>query len=202
MANKYLRQFLYSKHPMLTLITGSVTFGAAGAVSASSGAGLKSVTKLGTGLYQIKLVDSFPSFIGYDSEMLGGVTGAAINDGSFVAGTLYQIVTVGNTNWTAVGFDSDYTPVVGALFVATGVGGAGTGQVKAIAPSAVQSIEIAQNPASMLKNLNQSQGKGSSLILSLYNSSGAAGAQVLGSPASGAQMIFKLMFKNSSVASL
>jgi hypothetical protein len=48
-----------------------------------------------------------------------------VNAGSFTAGFAYQIISLGNTNWTAIG--AGVNPQVGQVFTATGVGaGSGT----------------------------------------------------------------------------
>ena len=47
-----------------------------------------------------------------------------VNAGSFTVGYSYQILVLGNTNWTAIGAPA--TPTVGTVFTATGVG-SGTG---------------------------------------------------------------------------
>ena len=48
----------------------------------------------------------------------------SVTAGSFIVGFSYQILTLGNTNWTAIG--AGVNPQVGAVFTATGVG-SGTG---------------------------------------------------------------------------
>jgi hypothetical protein len=49
----------------------------------------------------------------------------SVNAGSFTPGFSYQILTLGNTNWTAIGAGTN--PTVGAVFTATGAGsGSGT----------------------------------------------------------------------------
>ena len=48
----------------------------------------------------------------------------SVNAGSFTVGFSYQITSLGNTNWTAIG--AGYNPTVGKVFTATGVG-SGTG---------------------------------------------------------------------------
>ncbi len=49
----------------------------------------------------------------------------AVNDGSFVVGQAYQVVTLGTTNWTAIGAEADIA--VGGIFTATGTDGGGNG---------------------------------------------------------------------------
>jgi len=55
--------------------------------------------------------------------------GASINDESVTLGNMYQILTLGDTNWAAMGVKG--TPAVGGIFVATAAG-AGTGTVSAV----------------------------------------------------------------------
>lgn len=64
--------------------------------------------------------------------LLFGCVGAAaatfaaptvVNDGSFTAGKTYEVKVVGTTNWAAIGG----VGTVGAIFMATGSGGAGSG---------------------------------------------------------------------------
>lgn len=54
-------------------------------------------------------------------------TTTIVNDGSFVVGQQYQINSVGTTNWVAIGASSN---TIGVNFVATGPGGAGTGNAR------------------------------------------------------------------------
>lgn len=55
--------------------------------------------------------------------------GASINDESVVVGNMYQILTVGNTDWNAMGVKG--TAAVGGIFVATAAG-AGSGTVSLV----------------------------------------------------------------------
>lgn len=178
---------------MLTAITGQVNFGATGSVSSSSGNGVYGVTLLTTGIYKIKLVENFNGFVGFSSKMYGGVTGSNVASGSLVTGTQYQITTVGSSTWSSAGFDSDFTPAVGSVFVATGTT-SGTGFAKAIASSGIANVELAQSQSGLLQNNNASLGKGSAFIVSCYDYAGA-----LADPAEGSAMGFMLMLRNSSV---
>lgn len=53
-------------------------------------------------------------------------TRAKFNAGSFVIGEQYTILSIGNTNWNAIGIPEGTFPVVGMTFTATGAG-SGTG---------------------------------------------------------------------------
>ena len=60
--------------------------------------------------------------------LVGSVT--TVNDGSFVVGQAYQIVSVGTTDWTAAGAPGNFG--VGTVFTANTVGGAGSGTVNSV----------------------------------------------------------------------
>lgn len=151
MANRYGYQFLYSRNPMLTFIEGNFVVGASGAVGTVKGSGVESVTKLSTGTYQIKLEDGYPRYLIGGAGIVAPLTGSPVSDGSFVATTTYVITTVGDTDWAAIGLPSDLTPAIGQSFVATGVGGAGTGEATAVAASQVVAVQVVGNPNEMIQ---------------------------------------------------
>jgi len=69
----------------------------------------------------------------------------SVNAGSFTPGYSYQILSLGDTDWTAIG--GPITPAVGAVFTATGAGsGTGTasdaGQCQLIANTTINSGEM------------------------------------------------------------
>lgn len=73
----------------------------------------------------------------YNSEMFPATVAAA----SLVAGTVYTIESVGNTNWTAVGAFANMT---GITFVATGAGsGTGTAVLSNVNPDVIASFNAA-----------------------------------------------------------
>jgi hypothetical protein len=170
MPSKY--QFLYSKVPMLSMIEGQILVGASGAVTTASGAGVQGVTKLATGIYAIRVQDNFNAFIGADFSVQAPVSAlAAVTAGSFVTGTLYQIVTLGTTVYSAVGLASGITQAVGQLFVATGAG-SGTGTAKAIGYSDCDMISLAFNQQLMLQS--SVAGLGAVVIFQNYQNSAAS----------------------------
>ena len=65
---------------------------------------------------------------GAHKYLVGDVTG--VNDGSFLVGQAYQIVSVGTTDWTAAGAPSNFG--VGTVFTASSVGGAGSGTANSV----------------------------------------------------------------------
>ena len=65
---------------------------------------------------------------GSHKYLVGDVTG--VNDGSFLVGQAYQIVSVGTTDWTAAGAPSNFG--VGTVFTARSVGGAGSGTANSV----------------------------------------------------------------------
>jgi hypothetical protein len=60
---------------------------------------------------------------GSHKYLVGDATG--VNDGSFVVGQAYQVVTLGTTNWQLIGAEADIA--VGGIFTATGANGGGNG---------------------------------------------------------------------------
>jgi hypothetical protein len=65
---------------------------------------------------------------GAHKYLVGSVTG--VNDGSFVVGQAYMIVSVGTTDWAAAGASSGFG--VGTVFTASSVGGAGSGTANSV----------------------------------------------------------------------
>jgi hypothetical protein len=187
--NRRQYQFLYSNIPMLSVVTGSATIGAAGAVTATTGVGISSVTNLATGLYQIQFVDAFPAYVGSNFLFDSPLTGAAVNAGSFVVGTLYKITTLGNTDWAAIGLNAGLTPAVGQVFVATGVG-AGTGTATAVGSSGILAVEVA--PGLNMLSVNTAN-QGSIFIIRCLDAAGA-----LANPASGSVLEIEMYMKNST----
>jgi hypothetical protein len=60
--------------------------------------------------------------------LVGSVT--AVNDGSFVVGQAYQVITLGTTNWQSIGAEADLA--VGGIFTATGADGGGNGVANSV----------------------------------------------------------------------
>jgi hypothetical protein len=60
--------------------------------------------------------------------LVGDATG--VNDGSFVVGQAYQVVTLGTTNWQSIGAEADIA--VGGVFTATGTNGGGNGVANSV----------------------------------------------------------------------
>lgn len=194
MANRYYTQFMYSLHKMPVIIDGTVAIGATGAVSSVKGAGIQGVTRLAQGVYQIKLQDNYFKLYAFHGSLRSPSTGSAVSGGSFVAGTLYEIDSLGNTTdaqWLAAGVPAGVKPAVGVSFVAAGVG-AGTGTVKAEGVSGLMSIELAGNPDLMMAPTGANQG--AVLIVQCLNASG-----VKTDPANGSVLDLSMMLSNSSV---
>ena len=60
--------------------------------------------------------------------LVGDATG--VNDGSFVVGQAYQVVSLGSTNWQSIGAEADIA--VGGIFTATGTDGGGNGSANSV----------------------------------------------------------------------
>lgn len=208
MANKRLFQFLYSKQPKLTAIYGGIQFGANGTVASGSsgGAGVYSVSKLATGVYQIKLQDNYAAVISQTYAMHSGVSAAEVNVASLTSSAAYQIAVVGNSTWSTVGLDADYTAAVGQAFVANNVAGSGTGTAKLLVPSGIDSVESLRNTSGLLTNGSPNLGKGSSILFqTLANQSSGSGViqtMTPTNPVASSTMTYVLWYKDSSVSAL
>lgn len=208
MSNKREYQFLYSKVPKLTVRYGSVTIGGSGSVATSSSGtgGLASVTRLGTGVYQLKFQDNFYAYVKSEFNWQSGTTGANVGDGTFVASTMYQIVTVGNTDWGGLGLPAGYGTAAGMVFIASGTGdGAKTGVAKAISTAGNNSIKVsvvAPNAflTNTLPNINTgTAGAGSSIIIQTFGASGTdTMVMAPADPTAGAVLNFAVTFRDSS----
>lgn len=208
MANKRLFQFLYTKQPKLTMITGGFQVGASGNVASGSitGAGVYSITKLGTGTYQLKLADNYANILGIDYQLYSSIGATEVAIASLVASSSYQIAVVGNSNWATVGADSQYTPSIGQPFVANQVAGSGTGTAKLLASSGIVQIETLRRSTTMLTNGSPNSGLGASFIfqtLANQSSAGLAMTTLIPTNAVGSSAVsFKIWFKDSSVLAL
>jgi hypothetical protein len=193
MANRRLTQFHYSLHAMPVLLDCNVAIGATGAVGATKGPGIASVTRKSAGVYAIKLQDNYFKFYNLRWNFEAPVTGSDVADGSFVSGTTYIITAVGTTNWTAIGLPAGITAAVGMSFTATGVGGAGTGTAKAVGTSGIFAVEVVGDPNLQLGPVGPGN-QGATIMIKCLDASAAAT-----DPASGSKMHLEFYLSNSSV---
>jgi hypothetical protein len=196
MANSRFYQFLYSKDAMLTRISGTFVVGSDGSVTSFTGKGIEGIhARPGAtpaGVYYVELDENYNALVGFDWWVSQGLTGGTVTAGSFSTGTAYQITSVGNTDWGAIGFYSeDYTAAVGMPFIATGAG-SGTGTGKALVSSGICNIELLC-PQSLLQNTMV--GDGSTFVIKCYDYSGTAAF-----PADTTTVTVDFYLRNSTVA--
>lgn len=191
MASRFFQQFTLSLNHIPVFLEGSAAIGGSGATSALKGSGILSLTRVAAGTYKLVLEDDYNRFLGFKAIAEAPVTGLAITAGSFVSGTLYEIVTVGTTDYSAVGLDAGVTAAPGVAFVASGVG-AGTGTVKALGASGVYAIELAGDP--QLSVWTTAAGSGSIIYFLTLDASGSPV-----DPADGSKLYFQVWLRNSSV---
>jgi len=189
MANRYFEQFHFSLIKYPVKLVGSAAIGASGATSALTGNGILSLTRVAAGTYKLILEDDYNRFLHLKVLLRSPVTGSAVTAGSFVSGTVYQIVTLGTTNYSAVGLDAGTTAAVGQVFVATGAG-SGTGTVKALGNSGIATVELIGNPLPA----TTTNGSGSILYFQTLDATLAAA-----DPASGSTLYLEVLMRNSSV---
>lgn len=209
MANRRFIQFFNTLHNKPTLIDFSVivdrTNGNGLGCRSLKGPGIASIymnstapiagNNVGQGYMQINLQDNYNRYLGGFTGCVSPVTGSAISiSGSSVLtlGTPYVITSLGTTTqaqWVAAGLPIGVTAAVGVSFCAaiTG-GGGGTGQVKAVANSGVDCVEVVGDPnLSIVSNGAAILGgaSGAYIILKFLDFSGAvvqpANESVIGS---------------------
>lgn len=181
----------------------TITIGASGAVSSSSGSFLKSVTKLGgAGMYRIRFQDNYYRFINMHSSVVAPLSGASVSGGSFVANTAYRITALGTTTqaqWETAGFPTGITAAVGMSFVATGIG-AGTGTVQAIVTPVISQIVLMDNGQELNSSLVGSSQNGAVLnVLCLGPTDASTTTQIATNPASGSILKLSFLLDSSSV---
>lgn len=191
MASRFFQQFTLSLNHLPVFLEGSALIGASGATSQLKGSGILSLTRLAAGTYRLVLEDDYNRFLGFEACLESGVTGSSITAGSFVSGTLYEIVSVGSTDFSLVGLPAGVTAAPGVAFVASGAG-AGTGTVKALACSGIYAVELAGDP--QLSIATTVQGSGSVIHFVTYDAAGAPA-----DPADGSKLYFAVLLRNSSV---
>lgn len=165
-----------------TLVTSSTVPGSSPTATQMQSMGIKSITRLAAGIYQIRLDDNFSSLLSLDARFTAPLTGSAIQVDTVTAGltvgVVYQIVTLGTSttaNWQTLGLPTGVTPTVGMPFLAAATGaGSGTGTVKAIGSNAVGVVEIiGVTPDNMLNSQPFVQGSGGGYIT--FQCRGSAG---------------------------
>ncbi len=160
----FLSQRFFNWHAMAVHLDAQVSIGASGSptlvTSSASGSiptsrGIYSITRLATGIYQIRLQDNYSQMLDYKANFTAGA-GSTVNMGSLVTGTVYRILTIGTSTqaqWVAAGLPAGITAAVGQVFKAAGAG-AGNGTTKELVCNAVNGIEMLTTPAGADTMLN------------------------------------------------
>lgn len=196
MANRRYTQFMYSLHKMPVLIDLDILFGASGAVTSFAGLGVFNVIKQpAVGTYRIQLQDNYTQFFGLNWTASAANIGGALAGGSFVVGTTYRILSLGNTTaaqWLAAGVPAGVIPAVGVVFTAATVG-AGTGTVQVFAASGVAALEVLGDPSLTLNPQNLPALQGGFVTVAAFTSAGA-----LVNPVQNSSLGLSLYLSNSS----
>ncbi len=146
---------------MPVMVDMQIAIGSSGAPTLSSAPGVQSISRLAAGIYRIQLKDNYASLLGMDANIIEPVTGGAIDPNGGVVGSLYQISTVGDTDWVTAGVPASITPAIGVTLALAAAPSSGTGRVKLISASNIKSIEL----AGQMMNSNSPAGTNGALIL-------------------------------------
>jgi hypothetical protein len=153
-------------------------------------------------VYRIQLQDNYASFLHLDARMMSnGVTGAALDPNTGSVGTLYEITTVGNTNWVTAGIPSGITPAVGQVFALAAQPSSGTGRVKLFVPSSISNIQVVGNPNNGMLNKQpfQANSGGYITILCQAATDSATTTLIPTNPAQGDILLVDILLNNSQV---
>ena len=187
---------VFGFHLMPVRIDATFTVGATGAVGTVTGPGIKAITRLAAGVYQVQLQDNYSTLLETRTSFIAPVTGSSVPDESLSVGTLYQITSVGTTNWTACGLPAGVTAAVGQAFVATAAG-SGTGTAKAIGTSGITNVEVCGTFEQVQPFI---QGTGGIFLIKTSGPTAADNtALVATDPAQNSIMTISMWLNNSSV---
>src|SRR5271165_2043765 len=172
MANKYMRQFFYTRHVMPVLLDCNFVVDASNGnglgIRSLKGPGISAVymntsatPALGNpnpapGVIVVQLDDTYFRYFGGFSGLVSPVSGTPLT--ATAANTAYVIVSLGTATaaqWQAVGLPPGLVPAVGQAFVATAtatIGGGAAVEASAAAGAGVDHIEVLGDPNLTLNN--------------------------------------------------
>lgn len=182
----------------------SFNVGASGAVSSAKvNNGVKSITRLAAGIYQLQLDDNYAAFLSAQINFKAPVTGSNVAATALTPGVVYEITALGTTTqaqWVTAGVPSGITASVGLSFLAAATS-SGNGTAKAIGASGVNTIEMVGNPQQGLSNQPFVQGSGGSYLIfkCIGPTSSSDTTPIAVDPASGSICYIELIMNNSQV---
>lgn len=156
-----------------------------------------------SGYIFVNFQDNFYRYFFGTAGFVSPLTGAAINistGSSLTVGVPYVITSLGTTTtaqWNAVGVPVGIIPVVGVSFIAKATSGVGTGQVKAVGTSGIDTIEVVGDPNTTITSQAATVAgisSGAYMILQCLGPSG-----VLAAPANGSVVGLSFFMSNSSI---
>lgn len=123
------------------------------------------------GIAVIRLNNNFNKFLSAYPSLVSPVTGSSLT--STVANVSYAISVLGTATaaqWQAKGFPAGFTPAIGAGFVATASGViGGSGAVKAIGQSGINSIEVMSDSDQTISNSAIAANGGAQVMVQFLN---------------------------------
>lgn len=206
MANRAFFQMLASLVERLTYLQGDFTVGSSGAVSDVNGSGIDDVVHVDTGVYQVKLSDSYNRLLDFQCSAEEPVGTPATIASGLTSGLAYSITTVGDASladWHSVGLPVGVVPAVGVSFVATSTG-SGNATTARVAPVAGTSTADAQvynlfgNP-DLTVNCSVPGNAGAAKQAGYFLFVVRSGVGVVTDPPSGAKLKLSMHLRNSSV---
>lgn len=162
-----------------------------------------------SGLIIVNFNENFQRYLGGFSGFVSPVTGnnITVSGGTLVAGNAYIITALGSTTqakWQTAGLTPGYTAAVGAPFICTSAGaagtGLGTGTVKAVGVSGVYGMEVVGDTNLTIGGQLPSGPAGAQLIVQVVGpTSNADPTPVLKAPANGTVIGMSFYLSDSSI---
>lgn len=198
MANRYFTQFFYTLHKMPTLLDCNVVIGASGAVGTITGSGIKSVTNLATGVYQVQFLDNYYRYFGGVFNIQSPTTGGNVASGSLTPGSMYVITALGTTNWQTAGLPQGITAAIGQPFLCASTA-SGTGTAALVGSSGITTIEVVGNTSLMQGPQGVPNQGGYATVQCLGATNSSTTTLIPTNPASGSVLYMAFYLSNSSV---
>lgn len=193
----------YAPHVMPILTDCNIQIGGTGAVGTVVGPRISSVTRLAVGTYKIKFQDNYNALFGVQAMLQAPVSGSNVAVTGVTPGVVYQITVLGTTTtaqWVTAGVPAGITPAVGVAFLAAATS-SGTGQVKILGASGVNTVEIVGVTNTQLAPTGGSVYMGGYVIVKCIGPTASGDTTPIAvDPASGSALYLQMYLSNSSAS--
>lgn len=194
---------MWGFHLLPRRLDAKVAIAGSGVPTLSNGLGIKAITRLAAGVYQIQLQDNYAQFLHLAARLAAPVTGSAVLIGALTPGVVYQITVVGaatTAQWITAGVPVGITPAVGVTFVALATSAGSLSACKAIGVSGISAVEIVGDTSTMLQNQPVVPLSGGFLTIQCLGATDASTTTLIPTdPISGSTLYIEIYLNDSQV---